>query len=76
MPRLDLTLPFKRLAGTFASFSVRARIVVLALIPVGGFLANGFTYTAGESEVGRAFRTGSRNLLHQSAKSLAGGKVD
>jgi hypothetical protein len=57
MPRFDLTLPFNRLARIFASFSVRTRIVVLALIPVGGFLANGFTYTAGESEVGRAFRT-------------------
>src|SRR5262245_6600108 len=50
----DLLLPFNRL---LASFSVRARIVVLALIPVGGFLANGFTFTAGEGDVGRAFRT-------------------
>ena len=53
----DLSLPFNRLARIFASFSVRTRIVALALIPVGGFLANGFTYTAGEGEVARAFRT-------------------
>jgi methyl-accepting chemotaxis protein len=68
MPRFDLTLPFNRLARIFASFSVRTRIVVLALIPVGGFLANGFTYTAGgESEVGRAFRT----VTHSTAVSDA-----
>ena len=67
MPRFDLTLSFNRLARIFASFSVRTRIVVLALIPVGGFLANGFTYTAGESEVGRAFRT----VTHSTAVSNA-----
>src|SRR5262245_24361081 len=55
MRRLDLALPFNRVAGTFASFSVRTRIVVLALIPVRGFLDNGVTYTAGERDVGRAF---------------------
>ena len=37
------------------SFSVRTRIVVLALIPVVGFLANGRTYISGEGDVGRAF---------------------
>jgi methyl-accepting chemotaxis protein len=55
----DLLLRFNRL---FASLSVRTRIVVLALIPVGGFLANGFTYTAGESDVGRAFRTVTHSI--------------
>jgi hypothetical protein len=35
-----------------ASFSVRTRIAVLALIPVAGFLAN-----AGEGNVGRTFAT-------------------
>ena len=40
-----------------ASFSVRTRIVVLALIPVAGFLANGVTYVSGEGDVGRAFAT-------------------
>src|SRR3569833_1125391 len=39
------------------SFSVRTRIVVLALAPVLGFFANGLTYVAGEGEVSGAFRT-------------------
>ena len=30
------------------SFSVRTPIIVLALIPVAGFLANGLTYVSGE----------------------------
>src|SRR5262245_3884561 len=67
MRRLDLALPFNRVAGTFASFSVRTRIVVLALIPVRGFLDNGVTYTAGEREVGRAFQT----VTHSTAVSDA-----
>lgn len=37
--------------------SVRTRIVVLALIPVAGFLANALTYNSGEKDVGRAFGT-------------------
>ncbi|MBV9955844.1 MAG: methyl-accepting chemotaxis protein [Pseudolabrys sp.] len=37
--------------------SVRTRIVVLALIPVAGFLANGVTYIASEDEVAEAFAT-------------------
>ena len=36
---------------------MRARIVVLALIPVVGFLANGITYVSGEGEVATAFET-------------------
>jgi len=43
-----------RLAGRM---SVRARIVVLALIPVLGFAANGITYLSGEDDVGTAFTT-------------------
>jgi methyl-accepting chemotaxis protein len=39
------------------SISVRTRIIVLALIPVIGFLANGLTYVAGENDVGTAFVT-------------------
>jgi hypothetical protein len=31
-----------------ASVSVRTRIIVLALIPVAGFLANGVTYVSGD----------------------------
>ena len=51
----DLSLPFNRMARMLTSFSVRTRIVVLALIPVVGFLANGRTYISGEGDVGRAF---------------------
>src|ERR1700675_467495 len=36
-------------------FSVRTRIVALAIIPVVGFLANGIAFTIGESEVSGAF---------------------
>ena len=54
-----------RLGGTL---SVRARIVVLALIPVIGFAANGITYVSGEREVGHSFATanGSRELADAS----------
>jgi methyl-accepting chemotaxis protein len=44
----------------FTSLSVRNRIVVLALIPVAGFLANGLTFVSSESEVAAAFDTGER----------------
>ncbi len=50
-------MPFNWLARMLTTFSVRTRIVVLALIPVAGFLANGLTYTSGEGDVGRAFAT-------------------
>jgi methyl-accepting chemotaxis protein len=43
-----------------ASLSVRTRIVVLALIPVVGFLANGLSFMSGESEVASAFDTAER----------------
>src|SRR5512141_961207 len=46
-----------RMARLLAYFSVRTRIIVLALIPVAGFLANGLTYMSGEREVGNAFQT-------------------
>jgi methyl-accepting chemotaxis protein len=38
-------------------FSVRTRIIVLAVAPVVGFLANGVTYISGERDVGTAFET-------------------
>jgi methyl-accepting chemotaxis protein len=54
-----------------ASFSVRTRIVVLALIPVAGFLANGMTYISGEGDVGRAFGTVTRsNALADSSRDF------
>ncbi len=48
---------FGRLSRLMASVSVRTRIIVLALIPVVGFVANGVTYLAGEGDVGDTFQT-------------------
>ena len=39
------------------SYSVRSRVVALALLPVLGFCANALTYLAGEGEVDHAFQT-------------------
>jgi methyl-accepting chemotaxis protein len=39
----------------FSKLSVRARIIVLGVIPVIGFLANGMAFMVGDMEVGRAF---------------------
>jgi methyl-accepting chemotaxis protein len=50
-----LTFPFRWLGRRLASFSVRTRIIALALIPVAGFLANGLTFVSGEHEVGATF---------------------
>ncbi len=52
-----MTLPLHRI---ITRISVRARIIVLAAIPVVGFMANGIAYTAGEREVEHAFRTADR----------------
>jgi methyl-accepting chemotaxis protein len=49
--------PFKRLMHGLSSVSVRTRVVILALIPVIGFVANGVTFIAGEGDVGQAFQT-------------------
>jgi methyl-accepting chemotaxis protein len=38
-----------------SKLSVRARIVVLAIIPLIGFLANGTAFVTGQSQVARAF---------------------
>jgi methyl-accepting chemotaxis protein len=54
---MRLSFPLSRLARLLTSFSVRTRIVVLALIPVVGFLANGLTYFSGEGDVATAFET-------------------
>jgi methyl-accepting chemotaxis protein len=43
------------LLNAFSKLSVRARVVVLGIIPVIGFLANGVAFTIGDREVGRAF---------------------
>ena len=60
MRLIQFLLPFKHLTVLLTTFSVRTRIVVLALIPVVGFVANGMTYVAGEDDVGTAFETVKR----------------
>jgi len=46
---------FQTLAHSITSLSVRTRIIGLALIPVVGFLANGFAFTSAQTEVTHAF---------------------
>ena len=52
--RFKISLPFKiralRVSRLLSYFSVRTRIIVLALVPLAGFLANGLTYISGEEE--------------------------
>ena len=45
----------------FSRLSVRARIIVLGIIPVVGFLAIGIAYLSGDADVGRAFEAVHRN---------------
>jgi len=61
LPHFRLSPILTELARWTGRISVRARIVVLALIPVIGFLANGITYVAGEGEVGHSFATVNRS---------------
>ena len=58
--RLTVPKPL-RLGRLLTSVSVRTRVILLALIPVIGFLANGLTYVAGENDVATAFATASRS---------------
>jgi len=60
LPHFRLSPILTELARWTGRISVRARIVVLALIPVIGFLANGFTYVAGEGEVGHGIHPHER----------------
>jgi len=53
----NLPQSVRRLVGTL---SVRARVILIALIPVIGFVANGFTYVSGEGDVSAAFDTAER----------------
>ena len=53
----NLKLPLSSLSRLVTSMSVRMRIIVIALVPVLGFLANGFTFTGGEAEVDHAFES-------------------
>lgn len=43
------------LARLVSSFSVRTRIIAIAMIPVAGFLANGYFFANGEKDVEAAF---------------------
>ena len=43
-----------------SAFSVRERMVALAMIPVGGFLANGIAFKSGEADVRAAFANVNR----------------
>ncbi len=52
-----LNRPVSKLFHVFTSMSVRLRIAVIALIPVIGFLANGFSFATGEADVDTAFRS-------------------
>src|ERR1700712_1549980 len=62
MRSIKFSFPLGRLTRLLTSFSVRNRIIVLAVIPVVGFLANGLTYVAGEGEVATAFQTVNRSV--------------
>jgi methyl-accepting chemotaxis protein len=42
-------------ARLIRALSVRTRIVLLALIPVAGFVANGTSFISGDREVSEAF---------------------
>jgi methyl-accepting chemotaxis protein len=57
----QISLPSNRLTRMVGSLSVRTRIIVLAVIPVVGFLANGLTYVSGERDVGSQFKTVSQS---------------
>jgi methyl-accepting chemotaxis protein len=56
-----LSFPFNRLTRPLSAISVRTRIIVLAMVPVVGFLATGLNYISGEREVGTAFETVKRS---------------
>src|SRR6185437_10460376 len=58
---IDLSFLVNRLHRLLTSVSVRFRIVLLALIPVIGFLANGLTFVSGEGDVGTSFETVKRS---------------
>src|ERR1700761_7716589 len=51
------------IAQIFSRLSVRARIVVLGIIPVIGFLAAGTAFLTGDREVGYAFDSVQRNTV-------------
>ena len=79
---MRLPLPTSKFspARLISRISVRARIIIIAMIPVIGFLANGVEYMVAQSEVEDAFHS-----AHQAAqvaeasrefKLVAGGHAD
>jgi len=71
MRSIDLSKPLNRLARSLTSVSVRTRIVVLALVPVVGFLANGMTYVSGKRDVDGAFRSvGNSHALADASRDF------
>jgi methyl-accepting chemotaxis protein len=58
----------------FFRLSVRARIIVLGVIPVVGFLTNGIAFMTGDAEVGRAFDSVHRDAeVSDAARDLKSG---
>lgn len=49
--------PMSRLYGAISFVSVRTRIIIIALVPLAGFVANGYTFTSGEADVAQAFQS-------------------
>src|SRR5271163_3631708 len=49
------------IAQIFSRLSVRARIIVLGVIPLIGFVATGIAFVTGDAEVGRAFDSVKRD---------------
>jgi methyl-accepting chemotaxis protein len=72
-----LLWPFNRLTRLVASLSVRTRIIVLAVIPVVGFLANGYTFISNEDAVSAAFQTAKRSAaLADASREFKGAITD
>ena len=60
-------------ARLIPAVSVRARIALLALIPVIAFVANGVTYMSSEREVGAAFESVKRSgALAEASREFKG----
>src|SRR5262245_19047052 len=57
--------------GLVTAMTVRSRIIVLAIIPLIGFLANGTAFTTGQAEVGEAFNSAKHaNELAETSQDL------
>jgi len=58
------------IAQMFSRLSVRARIIVLGIIPVIGFLATGIAFVTGDTQVGSAFDSVHRSTRHKSGVAM------